>query len=50
LFGSAEVQVFWNHFFKEDAARSIQNLGEEDLDLENGKVASAVLMNGSISL
>src|SRR5208337_2527107 len=45
LFGPADVEVFSNHFFKEDATRqgSIQNLSKGEFDLQDGKV---VLVSG----
>src|SRR5579875_125555 len=40
LLGPADVQVFPNHFFEEDATgqRSVENLGEGKFDLENGEL------------
>src|SRR5579875_672344 len=40
LLGPADVQVFPNHFFEEDATGqwSVENLGEGKFDLENGEL------------
>ena len=39
LFGAPDIQVFSNHFFKEDSARhrSVQDLGQREFDLQNGE-------------
>ena len=48
LFGPADIEVFANHFFKEDAAgeRSVENLGEGEFDLQDGKVDSDIRLGG----
>ena len=40
MFGTADVEVFPDDFFKEDAAAygPIQNLSEGEFDLENGEL------------
>ena len=42
LFRPADIEVFANHFFKEDAAgeRSVENLGEGEFDLQDGQVVA----------
>jgi hypothetical protein len=40
LLGTADIEVFMKHFFKEDAAGegSVEHLGEGEFDLQDGKV------------
>jgi hypothetical protein len=51
LFGATNVQIFSDHFFKEDAAADwlIQNLSEGKFELENGElitVSSLTVLRG----